>query len=119
MAEKSVVNPLTLRDALQEVIDQNRRVGFLPETFIEVTERGYVDDPVTRCSSLIHSGQALSEVTQGVIKCREFLSLEDLIALSAHGSEWGFHEATMARAKELCEAFNSMRRTLGHTAWVS
>lgn len=119
MAEKRVANPVTLREAVQEVIRQNVSVGYNPRDFIEVTESGYAEDLVTRCTSLVNSPEALSWVFRGVETHSEFLALEDLIVLSIHGREWGFDDATVMEANDRSEAFNSTRRACGYTVWVA
>ena len=119
MATRNVPEPQTLREAVQEVIHQNRSVGYIPSEFITITENGYADDLVTRCTSLVNSPDALLWVYSGVENYPEFLSLEDMIILSPHGGEWGFDEATLAEARQRHEAFTTTRQAKGYTTWTA
>lgn len=59
MPEKRVENPTTLREAVREVIQQNKDAGYNPSEFVRITKDGYAEDLVTRCASLVTSPEAL------------------------------------------------------------
>ena len=79
-------DPSTLRDAVKEVIRQNQEVGYNPGRFIQATQNGESKDLVSLCQNLVNDHSNFDVLVDGVTKYPTFLSLEDLITHSRHGS---------------------------------
>ena len=58
-------DPVTLRDAVREVIRQNREVGYSPGRFIQLTENGEAGELVICCQNP-GNGPSPSTSLQGV-----------------------------------------------------
>ena len=93
-------NPLTLREAVQEVIQQNKNIGYNPRRFIGATEEGHISNLIQVCTNLIFSDNAVKELERAVTRFPNLLTLEDLVVKSEFGSQWDFDEDSIQRAKE-------------------
>ena len=107
-----VPDPVTLRDAVREVIRQNREVGYSPGRFIQLTENGEAEDLVSRCQNLVNDPATFDILFDGVAAHPAFLSLEDLIAHSNQAGDWGLDDASVIEARARAEALNSLRERL-------
>ena len=67
--------PVTLRDAVREVIRQNREVGYSPGRFIQLTENGEAEDLVSRCQNLVNDPATFDILFDGVDEYPAFLAL--------------------------------------------
>ena len=73
--EMKVPNPVTLRDAVREVIHQNLEVGHSPGRFIQLTENGEAEDLVVRCQNLVNDPAIFDILFDGVDEYPAFLAL--------------------------------------------
>lgn len=93
-------NPHTLKEAVQEVIRQNNRIGYPPVRFLQATEDGNASNLIQVCTNLIFSDNAVKELERDVTRFPNLLTLEDLVVKSEFGSQWDFDEDSIQRAKE-------------------
>ena len=99
MTPKPLPNPLLLQEAVSEVIRQNKRIGYVPTRFIGEPQEGYASNLVQVCTKLIHSDSAVEALQAAIFRYPGLLTLEDLVAESNHGRDWGFDEESVERAR--------------------
>ena len=113
-----IPNPVTLQDAVEEVIRHNSKVGSHPTRFSQATQGGHATDLVVRCQKLVTDDKTLNYLYEDLEKYFPFLSLEDLISRSQHGRNWGLDEATVTEAVQRAEALDDLRQKTGKPRWA-
>jgi hypothetical protein len=107
-------SPGNLEEATQEVILQNKSVGYIPTRFIGATQEGYAPNLVQVCTNLIHSDGAVQALLEAIPRYPGLLTLEDLVIRSKHGKEWGFDPVTTERAEATVQLLD---RLAGYQRW--
>ena len=92
-------SPATLREAVELVIIQNTKIGYVPTRFIGKVSCVEDTGVVRVCTDLIYSSAALEAFEKAVVKFPDLLTLEDLIFGSIYGSQWGFEQSALDQAK--------------------
>ncbi len=95
-----------LREAVQLVIASNRSDGYPPTRFIQVTEEGYADDLLERCTRLIEKGETLEYLDSAFQRFPTLLTLEDFV--SRFGTDWGFPSTAIAAAQDRAAYFDQL-----------
>ena len=106
--------PSTLKEAVETVIAQNKNVGYNPTRFTQMTQSGHADNLTEVCDRLIQRGETLEAVSSQLGNHPDILTLEDLIAHSPRGKEWGLDESTIEIAKARVETWDI---EVGHQRW--
>ena len=99
-------SPVSLREAVETVVDQNKSIGYNPTRFTRMTQGGYADNLVEVCDRLIRRGETYEAVSDQLENHPDILTLEDLIVHSPHGREWGLAESAIEMAKARVEAWD-------------
>ncbi len=110
-----IPSPMTLRDAVEEVIRQNVSIGYNPSRFRKETKAGYADNLVRVCDRLIQKAETFEALYPQVLRRPDTLTLEDLVVHSRHGREWGLEELTVRTAEARVEAWD---QATGQTRWI-
>ena len=110
-----IPTPVTLRDAVQEVISQNVSINYQPSRFIQETQDGYAENLVEVCNRLVQKGETFEALSPQVIRHPETLTLEDLIVHSPHGKGWDLDESTVEISVALVEAWD---KEVGRQRWI-
>ena len=110
-----VPDPRTLREAVEEVIRQNKAVGYTPSRFITYTEGGAAANLLTICADLIQNPETYEWLEKAVESHPALLILEDLVTHSAHGREWGLgdREIILSEARSM-----ALDHTVGFQRWI-
>jgi hypothetical protein len=87
----------TLQDAVIAVISNNKKCGYNPTRFIQLTEGGFASDLLHRCERLMMSEGDSETLERAVREHPGMLLLEDFIV--PQGREWGFSEEAVRRAE--------------------
>lgn len=95
-----------LREAVERVISSNKKDGYPPTRFIQITEGGYAADLHVRCASLIDTGETLAPIERALQRIPTLLTLEDFVARV--GLTWGFSSVTVDTAKQRVQHFDSI-----------
>ena len=106
--------PVSLREAVETVIQQNRSIGYRPTRFIQMTEGGNADNLPEICDRLIQNVETYNAVSSQLNRHPDILTLEDLIVHSTHGGDWGLDEMTVDTAKARVEGWD---KEAGHRRW--
>ena len=106
--------PITLHDAVVEVIVQNKSIGYNPTRFTQMTQGGHANDLIEVCDRLIQRGETLEAVSSQLGNHPDILTLEDLIVHSPRGKEWGLDGSTIEIAKARVETWDI---EVGHQRW--
>ena len=112
---QEIPNSETLSEACQEIIEQNKSVGYIPTLFISETENGHANNLVAVCHKVIYSPTALEQLEKAVQRYRRVLSLEDLICYSTHSATWGISDDARERAKATVETLDQI---FGSPRWT-
>ena len=110
-----IPNPRTLREAVQEVIRQNSEIGYPPVRFRQATENGKAYNLLAVCTGLIQKPETLDALQKAVESHPSLLTLEDIIAHSPHGSEWGFSAEVVELATARSEGLDGL---VGSQRWI-
>ena len=113
-APKTITNPGSLQNAVQNVIENNARLGYQTGRFVGITQGGHHPDLLRICDGLILSSGALRSMEKAVQTYPGFLTLEDYVA--RWGREWGFSAQAVEHAKASAETFD---RLVGYERWVT
>lgn len=108
---QQVPNPGNLREAVQLVIDQNRRVGYSPNRFRQITEDGEANDLVDVCDRQIRSNDTLHMLLDVMDEFPSLLTLEDLVVHCLDGAGLGI-DVEMSRAR-----VETFRAQVGRPRW--
>lgn len=95
----------SLRDAVEEVIKNNRKQGYPPNRFISLVSVNN-GELAEVCSRLITSKDSLSALYNAFLKHPNLLTLEGFV--SYYGKQWGFKEEIVEEAKERSELFDQI-----------
>jgi hypothetical protein len=89
----------TLKQAVESVINSNKRDGYPPTRFIQATQDGVAPDLKTICERPIVRGETLEYLESALLRFPTLLTIEDFVA--RQGLAWGFSpegvEAASAR----------------------
>ena len=99
-------SPVSLREAVETVIDQNKSIGYNPTRFIQMTQGGYAGNLGEIRDRLIQRDETYQALSGQLDNHPDILTLEDLIVHSPHGREWGLAEPTIVMAKARVEAWD-------------
>ena len=106
--------PVSLREAVETVIQQNRSIGYTPTRFIQMTEGGHAENLPGICDRLIQSGATYEAVSNQLNRYPNTLTLEDLIVHSTYGRGWMLDEMTVETAKARVKGWD---REVGQRRW--
>ena len=106
--------PVSLREAVETVIQQNRSIGYTPTRFIQMTEGGNADNLPEICDRLIQNVETHDAVSSQLSRHPDILTLEDLIVHSTHGGDWGLNEMTLDTAKARVDGWD---KEAGQRRW--
>lgn len=101
---RSLPKVQTLKQAVREVIENNKSDGYIPTRFIQATGSGDVPDLLSVCEKLIAKGETLEYLENALKRFPTLLTLEDFV--SQHGTAWGFSQGTIKVAKARVEYFD-------------
>ena len=107
-------SPVSLREAVVTVIEQNKGIGYIPTRFTQMTEGGHAENLLDICDRLIQSGATYEAVSSQLNRYPDTLTLEDLIVHSIHGGGWGLDEMTVKTARARVEGWD---REVGQQRW--
>lgn len=97
---RTIPNPATLRDAVSEVVQQNKAIGYNPTGFIQATVGKDEGELIRACDNLMRSESAFGAIWAAVTgQYPELLTLEDLVVHSWNGNYWGFAGTTTEEAE--------------------
>lgn len=96
----------TLREAVQQVIESNKRDGYVPTRFIQITEEGNAAGLLGICEGLISSGETLEWLESALRRYPTALTLEDFVARL--GASWGMSDETVEAAKARVAYFDRL-----------
>ena len=96
----------TLQQAVREVIESNKRDGYVPTRFIQVTEDGNAAGLLSVCEGLITKGETLEWLDSALRRHPNLLTLEDFVARL--GEAWGMSDATIQAAKARVTYFDRL-----------
>ena len=113
-AQKTIANPGSLQNAVQNVIENNTGLGYPSLGFKRATLDGSHPELLTVCQELIASSRAVAAMEDAVKQYLGFLTLEDCVA--RWGTEWGFSAQAVEHARASAETFD---RLVGYQRWVS
>lgn len=71
---------MTLKEAVKEVIRQNKSIGYLPSRFISITQGGNADNLGEVVKNLVLKAELLEELEKAIKKYGDVLTIEDLIS---------------------------------------
>ena len=108
--------PMTLSEAVREVTRQNVSLGYTPSRFRQLVEEGYAPNLLKVCMELFYSGDALQALEIALDGHPALLTLEDLVAHSTYGKQWGFDEDIIRQAEARVQYFDER---VGHQRWSS
>jgi hypothetical protein len=97
----------SLRGATQEIIKNNRELGYPPNRFIQMVSVKDQELPSV-CARLVTSQEALTALYEAFLKYPNLLTLEDFIG--NYGSEWGFTEEVINESKQRSELFDQFAK---------
>jgi hypothetical protein len=70
----------SLGKAVERVVTSNRKDGYLPTRFIQITEGGYAGDLLERCARVIEKGETLQYLEIALQRFPTLLTLEDFVS---------------------------------------
>ena len=112
---RTIPNPTTLRDAVSEVVHQNKAIGYNPIRFIQATVDKTEGGLIIACENLIRSESAFGAIWAAVTgQYPELLTLEDLVVHSLYGSRWGLADPTTKEAESRVKCLNDW---VGYQRW--
>ena len=103
-----------LSAAVLEVIDSNRRDGYVPTRFIGITQHGTAPNLLQLCTNLIMNPATMEWLETGLEAYPTCLFVEDFV--SRFGAEWGFDQATINQAKARAERFDQVAGAVRYTS---
>ncbi len=106
--------PITFKEAVSEVIERNKRVGYIPSRFISAAQGGYADKLVQICATLIHRDTAIEALQKAISGYPDILTLEDLTIRSEYGREGSFDEQSVRRTEATVQLLDQQ---LGCQRW--
>ncbi len=109
-----IPNPVTLRDAITEVIRQNSEVGYRATRFSQATLGGNAVNIVPVCNDMIQAHHTLDVLHEAVVKFADLLTLEDLVFRSLNGRDWELDESTIVYAEARVELLD---KQVGYQRW--
>jgi hypothetical protein len=100
----------TLQEAVQEVIRQNKSLGYHPEIFIYQMGGGNLNDDDLRVPvyNLVLNENAYKAVMDAIIRYGDILTIEDLIVESEDG--FGLPQEAINQAQQNEEAYDWQRK---------
>ena len=107
-------SPATLREAVELVIIQNTKIGYVPTRFIGKVSCVEDTGLVRVCTDLIYSSAALEALEKALCSHPNLLTLEDLIFGSISAPQWGFGQRALEQAKANVRWFD---RCVRHKRW--
>ena len=113
-AHKTIANPGSLSNAVQNVIENNIGLGYPSLGFRKATLNRSHSELLSVCEDLIANSRAVSAMENAVKDYSGFLTLEDCVA--RWGDEWGFSAQAIEYAKASAETFD---RLVGYRRWVA
>ena len=110
-----VPNPATLRDAVEEVIQQNRDLHY-PYLGRFIQKVGGKEGNALRqaCEELIENPSAPEVMGKSPKAYSSLLTLEDLVVHSQHGKEWDIPDSTIEVAEAKVELWD---KEVGYQRW--
>ncbi len=110
----SLAHPGTLRNAVREVIEQNKSMGHNATRFSQATVNGQAHNLGEICERFICSPNAVAAIGNAIRERGGLLTIEDYVV--RWGSEWGFDALVIHVAGESAEWFD---RIVGYKRYVS
>ncbi len=112
-APRVLTNPGSLREAVREVIRQNKSQRYTPTRFVQATGNGEVPGLLGVCTGLIKSESALEWLDKALQQYPNLLTLEDYVM--RWGTEWGFGTGMVEYAGALSATFDKIA---ARTRWI-
>lgn len=97
----------SLRDAVEEVIKNNRELGYPPNRFVGIVSVSN-SELIYVCSNLITSKDSLSALYDAFLKHPNLLTLEDFVKY--YGKQWGISEEVVEEANKRSELFDEIAK---------
>lgn len=98
---------VSLRDAVDLVIEQNKSIGYPPTIFMRELKDLHGGALVDRCNKFIKSNSAFAAVWKALQEHPKMWTIEDFVI--RQGNQWGFSEEVIEKAKQSVEEFNKHR----------
>ena len=98
--------PKTLKEAVENVINSNKKDGYPPTRFIQATEAGTADDLKAVCERLIVRGETVEYLDKALRRFPTLFTLEDFVA--RFGKGWGFSDEVISHAKARVNYFDKV-----------
>jgi hypothetical protein len=97
----------SLREAINEVIKNNKEEGYPPNRFIQAVS--VKDEDLLRvCSKMVTSPDSLSALYDAISKHPNLLTIEDFIVV--YGEKWGFSSEIIEECKKRGQLFDEIAR---------
>jgi len=108
--------PRTLRLAVEEVIRQNRDIGYPPTRFIGAVDAFDGDELRRICANLILNPRTLEDLERALAGYPKLLTIEDLVVRSRYSKDWGFGEHVITEAQARIQWLDSR---VGYQRWFA
>jgi hypothetical protein len=103
-----------LRNAVAEVIRQNRSVGYNPQRFINMVSEATGAQLVAVCERLLLDERTFAAVTMEVWENPAILTMEEVIARDPDPSSFGLSDTALRSARQRAEQLVAYRRQRSH-----
>lgn len=99
----------SLKEAVETVIDSNKKDGYPPTRFIGATQNGAAPELKKICERLIVRGETLEYLESALVRFPTLLTIEDFVA--RQGQLWSFSQEAIESAQARTVYFDQIART--------
>ena len=103
---RQLARPATLKQAVQQVIQENQSMGYEPTRLITETAGGEAEELAAACERFVISPAGLEEADQALRQFPQLLTLEDMV--SRWGQSWGIGMGAAVAAQEGAEYYDGV-----------